>query len=87
MKKSISWYTNLPLIILLLLNIIPSIFLSQLAFDNAPETYLPKNQPSVILENELRKIFPDDQTAFILFNGENLYSDDFLNNLEQAAGK
>ncbi len=72
------------IVFLLILNVLPPFFLTQLPFNNAPETYLPKDQPAVILEQALRKQFPDDQVAIILFGGEDLYSDAFLQKLEQA---
>ena len=75
------------LFILLVLNILPPLFLPQLAFNNAPEIYLPGDQPSVILEKQLRETFPDDQVAIILFKDKYLYSDSFLQNLEKATRK
>jgi len=68
-----------------LLNVIPPFFLSHLAFDNAPEVYLPEDQPAVILEKELRQSFPEDKIALILFKSENLFGDEFLNSLNKAS--
>ncbi len=77
-------YFSFPLLLLVFLNIVPSVFLINLTFDNAPEVYLPADQPGVVLKNQLLKIFPGDQNAFILFKGNDLYSDQFLENLDAA---
>ncbi len=82
-KSIVSW----PVFLLLLLNIIPSVFLSQLIFDNAPEVYLPADQPGVVLKNELAELFPGDQNAIILFHGKALYSDQFLDQLQAAVNQ
>ncbi len=55
-----------------------------MVFDNAPEVYLPSEQPSVILKNKLEKLFPGGQNAIILFQGNDLYSDDFLDKLDKS---
>jgi len=72
------------LLILAILNVLPPLFIPHLAFNNAPEIYLPDDQPSVVLEKQLREMFPDDQVAIVLFKGNELYSDDFLTKLQQA---
>ncbi len=74
----------LSIFVLLVLNTIPSLFLPKLPFNNAPEVYLSKDQPAVILERALRKQFPDDQVAMILFGGSDLYENNFLEKLEAA---
>lgn len=72
------------IVVILFLNTVPVLFLPQLPFNNAPETYLPDDQPAVILERKLRQQFPDDQVAMFLFKGESLYDDAFLEKLEAA---
>ncbi|MCK5665260.1 MAG: hypothetical protein KAI17_17355, partial [Thiotrichaceae bacterium] len=85
MKKIFSFVLFPQVLLLILLNTIPSVFMTQLVFDNAPEVYLPKELPSVVLKEKLSKLYPSDQIAMILFKGDKLYTDDFLDKLEQAA--
>lgn len=54
--------------------------LLRLNVNNAPEVYLPKSAPSVLLDKELRKNFPGDQVLIALFKGD-VYSDRFLSGL------
>jgi len=84
MKKVFSFIFFPPVLLLILLNTIPSAFMTQLTFDNAPEIYLPKHQASVVLKEKLSLLYPGDQNAMILFKGDKLYTDDFLDKLEKA---
>ncbi len=73
-----------PFLLLILLNVLPSLFLTQIVFDNAPEVYLPPDQAGVVLKKDLEEIFPGDQNAIILFQGDDLYSDQFLERLHRV---
>ena len=84
-NKSI--FTSPSFLFLIMLSSLPYIFFPSLVFNNSPLAYLPEDLPSVILVNELEKIFPGDQNAFIMFQGDALYSNDFLDNLELATRK
>ena len=84
MFRQLSKTISYPLIVLIALNVFPLFFISQLAFDNAPEVYLPENQPAVILEKQLRENFPEDKIILVLFHGNNLFSDQFLASLDTA---
>ena len=57
--------------------------LLRLNINNAPEVYLPKTVPSVVLDKELRKKFPSDEVLIALFQGD-VYSDHFLAGLADA---
>ncbi|MCP3852185.1 MAG: MMPL family transporter [Gammaproteobacteria bacterium] len=81
-KRSI--FTSFPFLLLLLLNLIPPAFLPALVFNNTPEVYLPDDTVSVVLKKQLEALFPEDQNAFILFQGKNIFSNEFLDNLEAA---
>ena len=84
MKSLLKYVVYPPFLLLIFLNIFPSLFLTQMVFDNAPEVYLPPHQAGVLLKKELEKIFPGDQNAIILFQGNDLYSDHFLDSLHKA---
>ena len=81
-KRSI--FTSLPFLYLLALNLLPPVFLPSLIFNNAPVAYLPENTESVVLKKQLETIFPGDQNAFVLFTGKDIFSNNFLDNLETA---
>ncbi len=82
MKK---YFFSLPVWVLVFLNIFPLIFIPYLVVENAPEVFLPKSQPSVILEDELREVFPESDVLVILLKSPDLYSDAFLKSIESAA--
>lgn len=73
------------LMVLLAMLSLPGYFLLQLKFDNAPEAYLPTDAPSVQFERRLRERFPGYELEVLLFQGEDLYQDRFLDALDRAA--
>ena len=85
-RKILSWRTLPPgvcgviLVLVLALSILATL---RLKVNNAPEAYLPKTAPSVVLDKELRKKFPGDQVLIALFQGD-VYSDHFLSGLLSA---
>ncbi|MBK1708077.1 efflux RND transporter permease subunit [Marichromatium gracile] len=68
----------LALALLLLLGALSGALLPRLHLDNAPEAYFPGDAPAVRFESALRADFPPDQVLIALFEGEDLFSDAFL---------
>ena len=60
----------------------PSLFVSRLQIDNAPEVYLPANMPALQFEQALRERFAPDEFLIAAFAGDDLLEDDFLGRLE-----
>ena len=57
--------------------------LPHLQFNNAPGIYFPSDSPTVVLDNQVRELFPQDQVILALFTGDSLYSDSFLEGLDR----
>ncbi|WP_018936898.1 RND family transporter [Thioalkalivibrio sp. ALJ24] len=74
-------HPRLALALLALLILLPGPVLLQINLDNAPETYVPEDAPAVLLENELRETFPQDEVLVALFEGEQVFEADFLTRL------
>ncbi|RLK51605.1 hypothetical protein DFR31_1549 [Alkalispirillum mobile] len=72
---------RLALAALALLVLGPGPLLLQVNLDNAPEAYFPTDAPAVVLDNELREEFPQDQVLVALFEGPQLFEADFLGRL------
>lgn len=70
------------LVILLALAVLPGGLLLNIELNNAPEVYFPDSSPAVMFEDELREEFPLDQVLVVLFEGEDLLSDELLSDLE-----
>lgn len=70
------------LAVLLLLPAWP--LLTNLSINNAPEAYFPPSDPAVIFENKLREQFPQDQILAALFQGNEIYSDQFIKALHSV---
>lgn len=64
--------------ILLFLCIVPTTLLLHLKVNNAPKVYFPDDAPAVVADDALHKTFPSDQVIVLLFEGNDLFSDDFL---------
>jgi predicted RND superfamily exporter protein len=64
--------------ILFLLLLGPVFPLLQLTINNVPKVYLPADAPAVVIDDEIRRYFPNDQGMAFLFEGPDLYSDRFL---------
>jgi uncharacterized protein len=73
------WKLYFSFFCLLIIAILPNILLPNLNINNAPKTFLPSDQPSVIFDNKIRETFPDDEVIILLFEGVALFSDGFLN--------
>ncbi|MEL7400260.1 MAG: MMPL family transporter, partial [Pseudomonadota bacterium] len=52
-----------------------------------PTTFLPPDSPSLVLNEQVRKIFPDDEVFVLLFEGVALYSDGFLEAYDNLASE
>jgi predicted RND superfamily exporter protein/(2Fe-2S) ferredoxin len=53
----------------------------QLQINNAPEVYFNSDSPAVVLRDELRRDFPNDEALTVVFQGQDLYGQDFLGRL------
>ena len=73
------WKLYFSFLCLLIIAILPNILLPNLNINNAPKTFLPSDQPSVVFDNKVRETFPDDEVIILLFEGVALFSDGFLN--------
>ncbi len=51
--------------------------------NNAMKLYFPKDSETIRFESELRQQFPLDQVFILIFQGENLFTDDFLSAMER----
>lgn len=54
-------------------------------FNNAPELYFPADSPAVLMEQSIRKEFPNDELLIGVFAGPDLFSADFLTKLDRVA--
>ncbi|MBU2709902.1 efflux RND transporter permease subunit [Zooshikella harenae] len=81
---SVRRWAQFSLLLLVLFNFVPPLFLLKLSVNNAPEQYLPASQPSVQFSHELRENFPEDQVMVVLFEGKQLTSDAFIKALEEV---
>ncbi len=54
-------------------------------FNNAPELYFPSDSPAVLLEQSIRKEFPNDELLIGVFAGEDLFSAEFLTALDRVS--
>lgn len=77
------WPAYAAAFLLAFLALAPGVLLLNLQINNAPKVYLPVDAPSVLVDNALRQEFPNDQLLVALFEGPDLYSDDFLLALER----
>ena len=85
-RKILSGQALSPVVCLIVLALVLVLSLAELLrlnVNNAPEVYLPKTAPSVVLDRELRKKFPGDEVLIALFQGD-VYSTRFLSGLDQA---
>ncbi|MDO8863752.1 MMPL family transporter [Haliea sp. E1-2-M8] len=63
---------------LLVLILAPIAPLLQLTINNVPKVYLPEDARAVIIDEQVREFFPNDQGMAFLFEGPDLYADQFL---------
>ena len=54
-------------------------------FNNAPELYFPADSPAVLMEQSIRKEFPNDELLIGVFVGPDLFSAEFLTALDRVA--
>ncbi|MEE4109741.1 MAG: MMPL family transporter [Halieaceae bacterium] len=73
---------RMALAILALLVLAPGPLLLRLTLDNAPESYFPKDSPSVRFNDSVREDFPLDQVIVALFEGAEVYGDEVLGRLD-----
>ncbi|MBA3625625.1 MAG: RND transporter, partial [Methylibium sp.] len=82
--KLLAW--PVALLILVALQVVGGFFVLGLHLNNAPEVYYPPDAPAVLLRDELRREFPSDEILTVLFQGDKLYSAEFLKRLDALAG-
>jgi predicted RND superfamily exporter protein len=75
----------LSLVFLALFGLLPPALLPHLEINNNPKVYFSDNEPAVILDEKLRKQFPNDQVYILLFEGLALFSDELLTAYHQLA--
>ncbi len=79
------WKLYFSVLFLVIFTVLPSGLLLGLNINNAPKVYLPADAPSVVIDDRIREVFPNDQTILLLFEGVALYSDGFLEALNRLA--
>ncbi|MDP2266365.1 MAG: MMPL family transporter [Thiobacillus sp.] len=77
----------LALAMLLGIQLVSLPFLLKLHFNNAPDIYAPLDSPTLQLRESLFKEFPNDEAIIVLFEGDTLYTSEFLAALNRAAQK
>lgn len=83
--KRIPWTLYLAVAFLILFSTAPGILLQRLGINNAPQVYFPADEPAVVIDNEVREIFPNDQVVVMMFEGVALFSDGFLEAFDELA--
>ncbi|MAT52733.1 MAG: RND transporter [Porticoccaceae bacterium] len=76
------WAFYIATVCLAFLMIAPAAPLLNLNINNVPKVYLPPDAPAVVIDEEVREIFPNDQGMVFLFEGVALFSDGFLSALD-----
>ncbi len=76
--RHLPWKLYLCFFCLFLLTVLPNALLPKLNVNNAPATFLPPDSPSMLVNDQVREIFPDDEVIILLFEGVALFSDGFL---------
>ncbi len=74
---------SVPLLFALILGISAGA-LPHLQVNNAPGYYFPPDSPAVVLDRQVREVFPQDQVIVALFTGDDLYGNAFLSGLERV---
>lgn len=77
----------LALTILLGIQVVSMPFLLKLHFNNAPDIYSPPDSPTIQMRESLFREFPSDEAVIALFEGDDLYTPEFLGALDQTAKK
>lgn len=81
------WKLYSSIAFLILFTVLPSSMLLKLNIDNTPRVYFPDDEPAVVLDDQLRELFPGDHVIVLLFEGVALFSDGFLNAFDLLAEK
>ncbi len=79
------WKLYLSVLFLIIFYFLPPALLLKLNINNAPKTYIPSDAPAIVVDDELRELFPNDQVLILLFEGVALFSDGFTQALGQLA--
>ncbi len=79
------WKLYLSVLFLIIFYLLPPALLLKLNINNAPKTYIPSDAPAIVVDDELRELFPNDQVLILLFEGVALFSDGFTQALGQLA--
>ncbi|MEJ2344257.1 MAG: MMPL family transporter [Gammaproteobacteria bacterium] len=81
-RRSAAWLATAALLAVFAASVA---MLFRLKANNAPEVYFPADEPAVVYERELRKVFPEDQVLVVLFEGADIYTPHFLRALDNVA--
>lgn len=76
--RSSAWGYYFSIVLLVYLFTQSIYILLQLDINNAPSVYFPPDEPAVVAEVAAREYFPTDQVIVMMFEGEGLFSDEFL---------
>ena len=82
---TLPWRPYLSLAFLVIFTLFPPVLLLKLNINNDPKVYFPDDEPAVVIDKALREQFPNDQAYILLFEGANLFSDNFLKAYHQLA--
>lgn len=74
------WQTAI--LIVVLVHVMSMLALSNLRIDNAPDAYYTPGSPALLIREKLRATFPTDEVLIVTFQGDDLYSADFLRRLQ-----
>ncbi|MBI5256431.1 MAG: MMPL family transporter [Burkholderiales bacterium] len=77
----------LALAIVLLLHGVGGALMLRLSFNNSPEVYYPADAPAMAVRDALRKDFPSDEVLTVLFQGDDLYTENFLRRLQAMSNE
>ncbi|MCF6355923.1 MAG: efflux RND transporter permease subunit [Candidatus Polarisedimenticolaceae bacterium] len=80
---NLPWKLYLSILFLIVFYLLPPALLLKLNINNAPKTYTPSDAPAIVIDDELRELFPNDQVLILLFEGVALFSDGFIEAIDQ----
>lgn len=72
------------LVSLVAVNAVAFALLLRLDFNNAPEVYFPETAPSVVLQKDLQREFPNDEALVAVFEGDDLFAAHTLAAVDRA---
>lgn len=73
------------LFLLALLIVVPSLLWINIQINNAFDRYFPKDDPTVVFEQQIRTQFPDDEVLIAVFEGKDLFTDQSIKAIDQLS--